>query len=87
MVRRVVDDGLSKAAAARQFNTTPKTVAKWVVRDADARAIVSARERPRAWVHSWHGARPNRSDYRNKTGRLLERHTETDHGTALDPVA
>ena len=30
MVRSVVDYGLSKAAAARQFNTTPKTVAKWV---------------------------------------------------------
>ncbi len=32
MVRAVVDRGLSKAAAARQFNTTPKTVAKWVKR-------------------------------------------------------
>src|SRR5688572_12047038 len=32
MVRAVVDYGLSKAAAARQFNTTPKTVAKWVGR-------------------------------------------------------
>jgi transposase len=32
MVRAVVDHGLSKAAAARQFNTTPKTVAKWVER-------------------------------------------------------
>jgi transposase len=32
MVRSVVEDGLSKAAAARQFNTTPKTVAKWVER-------------------------------------------------------
>ena len=32
MVRAVVDDGLSKAAAARQFNTTPKTVGKWVER-------------------------------------------------------
>ena len=32
MVRAVVDHGLSKAAAARQFNTTPKTVAKWVAR-------------------------------------------------------
>ena len=32
MVRCVVDSGLSKAAAARQFNTTPKTVAKWVGR-------------------------------------------------------
>jgi transposase InsO family protein len=32
MVRAVVDFGLSQAAAARQFNTTPKTVAKWVGR-------------------------------------------------------
>src|SRR3984893_8009658 len=32
MVRSVVEGGLSKAAAARQFNTTPKTVGKWVER-------------------------------------------------------
>ncbi len=32
MVRAVVDGGLTKAAAARRFNTTPKTVAKWVLR-------------------------------------------------------
>jgi transposase len=32
MARSVVEAGLSKAAAARQFNTTPKTVAKWVAR-------------------------------------------------------
>jgi len=32
MVRAVVDGGLSKAAAARRYNTTPKTVAKWVER-------------------------------------------------------
>jgi transposase InsO family protein len=32
MVRAVVDRGMSKAAAARQFNTTSKTVAKWVDR-------------------------------------------------------
>ena len=32
MVRAVVDDGISKAEAARRFNTTPKTVAKWVDR-------------------------------------------------------
>ena len=32
MVRRVVEGGLHKVAAARQFNTTPKTVAKWVER-------------------------------------------------------
>src|SRR5258707_198028 len=32
MVHVVVNGGGSKAAAARQFNTTPKTVAKWVER-------------------------------------------------------
>ena len=32
MVRAVVEHGLSKAAAARHFNTTLKTVAKWVAR-------------------------------------------------------
>jgi transposase InsO family protein len=32
MVRAVVDCGLSKAATARQYCTTPKTVAKWVER-------------------------------------------------------
>jgi transposase InsO family protein len=32
MVRMVVDRGLGKAVVARQFNTTPKTVAKWVER-------------------------------------------------------
>src|SRR5262245_53784012 len=32
MVRSVVEGGRSKAAAARQFNTTAKTVAKWVER-------------------------------------------------------
>lgn len=32
MVRAVIEGGLSKAAAARRFNTTPKTVRKWVER-------------------------------------------------------
>jgi transposase InsO family protein len=32
MVRAMADGGLSKAAAARQFNITPKTVGKWVER-------------------------------------------------------
>jgi transposase len=32
MVLSVVEGGLSKAAAARRFNVTPKTVAKWVNR-------------------------------------------------------
>jgi transposase InsO family protein len=32
MARAVVEGGLSRAAAARQFNVTPKTAAKWVAR-------------------------------------------------------
>lgn len=32
MVRAVVDDGLTRAAAAEKYNTTAKTVAKWVER-------------------------------------------------------
>jgi transposase len=32
MVRAVIERGLSKAEAARRFNTTPKTVAKWIER-------------------------------------------------------
>src|SRR3954463_12838631 len=32
MVLAVVEGGLSNAAAARKFNTTPKTVGKWVER-------------------------------------------------------
>src|SRR5689334_14685331 len=32
MVRAVVDRGLTKAAAARRYNTTAKTVGKWVER-------------------------------------------------------
>ena len=32
MVRSVIEAGLTKAAAADQFNTTAKTVAKWVER-------------------------------------------------------
>jgi transposase InsO family protein len=44
MVRAVVDHGLSKAAAARQFNTTPKTVAKWVARF-KAQGVVGLRDR------------------------------------------
>jgi transposase InsO family protein len=44
MVRAVVDFGLSKAAAARQFNTTSKTVAKWVERF-EAEGVEGLRDR------------------------------------------
>ena len=32
MARSVMEGGSSKAAAARAFHTTPKTVAKWAAR-------------------------------------------------------
>src|SRR3954471_5748591 len=58
MVRSVVDAGLSYAAAARQFNTTAKTVAKWVerfrkegvdgLRDRSSRPLSSPDQTPRA---------------------------------------
>jgi transposase InsO family protein len=44
MVRAVVDEGLSKAAAAHQFHTTPKTVAKWVERF-EAEGVEGLRDR------------------------------------------
>src|SRR5262245_40113617 len=58
MVRAVVDRGMSNAAAARQFNTTPKTVGKWVgrfcaegvdgLRDRSSRPLSSPRQIPLA---------------------------------------
>jgi transposase InsO family protein len=58
MVRAVVDDALSYAAAARKFNTTPKTVAKWVnrfraegvdgLRDRSSRPLSSDSQTPQA---------------------------------------
>jgi transposase InsO family protein len=58
MVRAVVDGGLSCAAAARNYNTTPKTVAKWVkrfraegldgLRDRSSRPLLSDRQTPQA---------------------------------------
>jgi transposase len=58
MVLAVVDCGMFKAEAARQFNTTPKTVAKWVNRflaegvdglqDRSSRPLSSASQTPLA---------------------------------------
>ena len=44
MVRAVMDEGLSKAAAARRFNTTPKTAAKWIKRF-EAEGVEGLRDR------------------------------------------
>jgi transposase InsO family protein len=58
MVRAVVEGGLSQAAAARQFNTTPKTVGRWVKRfraegvtglhDRSSRPLSSPNQTPQA---------------------------------------
>jgi transposase InsO family protein len=58
MVHAVVDGGLSCAAAARKFNTTPKTVAKWLnrfraegvdgLRDRSSRPLSSDSQTPQA---------------------------------------
>jgi transposase InsO family protein len=58
MVLAVVEGGLSKAAAARKFNTTPKTVGKWVerfraegvdgLRDRSSRPLSSPDQTPQA---------------------------------------
>ena len=58
MVRAVVDHGLSKAEAARCYNTTPKTVTKWVerfrkegvdgLRDRSSRPLSSPSQTPQA---------------------------------------
>jgi transposase len=44
MVRAVIEGGLSKAEAARRFNTTPKTVAKWM-RRFEAEGVEGLRDR------------------------------------------
>jgi transposase InsO family protein len=58
MVRSVVDDGLSRVAAARRFNTTAKTVRKWIdrfrlegvegLRDHSSRPLSSPSQTPQA---------------------------------------
>ncbi len=51
MVRAVVDRGMSSAAAARQFNTAPKTVGKWVDRFCAEGVDGYEREKPGEIIH------------------------------------
>jgi|SRR5579859_4019581 len=70
MVRAVVDYGLSKAAAARRYNTTCKTVAKWVdrfrkegvdgLRDRSSRPLSSPSQTSQATCDAVEGLRRRR---------------------------
>src|SRR5882724_2773427 len=78
MVRFVIDGGLTKAAAARQYNTTPKTVAKWVerfraegvdgLRDRSSKPLSSPDQTPRATCDAVEALRRQRY-----TGRQIAR--------------
>src|SRR6478672_12760812 len=60
MVRSVIEGGLSKAAAAGQFNTTPKTVAKWVKRfRAEGDGLLDRSSRPHSFI-----AEPNTAGHK-----------------------
>jgi len=73
MVRSVVEGGVTKAAAAHQFNTTAKTVAKWVerfraegvngLRDHSSRPLTDTDDTtclhiPSIWIGCCRGCRP-----------------------------
>ena len=98
MVRAVVESGLSKAAAARQFNTTPKTVAKWVgrfrkegvdgLRDRSSRPLSSPakRHKPRA-MRSRLCAGSATPASRSPPGRDLARHRQPHPAAARSQQA
>jgi transposase InsO family protein len=77
-VRAVVDGGLTKAAAARRYNTTPKTVGKWVerfraegvdgLRDRSSKPLSSPDQTPRATCDAVEALRRQRY-----TGRQIAR--------------
>ncbi len=80
MVRAVVDCGLSKAQVARQFNTTAKTVAKWVyrfkaagvvgLRDRSSKPLSSPSQIPLATADAVEGLRRQRRTQEHIAGEL-----------------
>lgn len=80
MVRAVVGRGMSKAAAARQFNTTVKTVGKWVDRfrtegveglhDRSSRPLSSPSQTPRVTCDSVESLRRQRYTQGQIAGQL-----------------
>jgi transposase-like protein len=74
MVRSVVEGGLSKADAAYQFNTTSKTVAKWVKRFR-AEGVEGLRDRssrPHSDCASGMGLCPSLSNIRSAHSRTAD---------------
>src|SRR6478736_6741095 len=81
MARSVIEGGLSKVAAARQFNTTPKTVAKWVGRfraegvaglqDRSSKPRSSPRQTGPAVWSALEPAEPDRRDERAAPGEII----------------
>ena len=68
MVRIVIEGGVTKSAAARRFNTTAKTVAKWVerfraqgvdgLRDRSSKTSFIAKPNPACQVRGGRGVAP-----------------------------
>jgi transposase InsO family protein len=81
MVRAVVDRGLGGAAAARQFNTTPKTVAKWVKRF-NAEGLSGLRDRSSRPLSSPSQTAPATRDAVEALRR--ERHTQSSIAAKLE---
>ena len=81
MVRAVVDGGMTKAAAARKFNTTPKTVGKWVkrfqaegvegLRDRSSRPLSSPDQTPPATCNAVECLRRQRYTGKQIAGELM----------------
>jgi hypothetical protein len=66
MARSVVEGRLSKAAAARQFNTMPTTVAKWVAGPNSASQVCGDRGFAPAAIHGQADRRRSRDIARNR---------------------
>jgi transposase InsO family protein len=88
MVRAVGEQGLSNAAAARRFNTTPKTVAKWVARFG-AQGVVGLRDRSSKPFSSPRQIPPDTADAveRLRRERRIQEHIAAEIGISKASVS
>jgi hypothetical protein len=86
MVRAVVDGGQSYAAAVCKFNTTPKTVAKWVKRFR-AEGVDGLRDRARVYVLGDGARRAGRNEKRPGDGVGRRRAVEFVRGEQLEEIS